>query len=310
MSLSPSLLRSLAAVGAEVRQDAPLARLTWWRVGGPADGLLTVKDAPALCAVLQAAHEHDTPVMVLGNGSNLLVSDRGVRGLVIKLAGALADTHAEGDTLRAGAGLRLNVLLARAIKHRWPGLEALAGIPGTIGGAVRMNAGTSLGEISDLLVTVTVALPDGTLDTLCASTLQLAYRTCVLPPCAIVTSATLRLSGDADLSHERIRDFLARRKATQPLDFPSCGSTFRNPPGDAAGRLIDAAGLKGTRVGGAIVSDKHANFLLNVEQATATDLKALIEQVRARVHAAHGVALEPEVKLAGVWDPPGWAPIS
>jgi UDP-N-acetylmuramate dehydrogenase len=307
MPLPPALSHALTAARLPFEADAPLARRTWWRVGGPADALLTVPDAAALATVQRLAHEHQSPLFVLGNGSNLLVADEGVRGLVVRLGGALAEASLHDGLLRVGAGLRLTVLLHRAERERWPGLQALAGIPGTIGGAVRMNAGTSLGEIGDLIDHVDVVLPDGELARLGPADLHLGYRACTLPAGAVVSGAALRLSGDADASSALIRTFLDRRKATQPLDLPSCGSTFRNPPGHTAGQLIDSAGLKGLRVGGAVVSEKHANFLLNTGEATARELRALVELVQARVHETHGVRLHPEVVLAGAWEQPEWS---
>jgi UDP-N-acetylmuramate dehydrogenase len=306
MPLPAALTTALRSLHLPFEEDAPLARRTWWRVGGPADALVTVSTAGQLAAVQRLARDHGCPLMVLGNGSNVLIADSGVRGIVLRLVDELSQSTAEDDLLKVGGGLRLPVLLARAEKQGWPGLEALAGIPGTVGGAIRMNAGTSLGEIGDLLESVEVVLPDGSIQTLSPADLHLGYRTCVLPPGAIVSSATLRLRGDAAASNELIRTFLERRKATQPLDMPSCGSTFRNPPGDAAGRLIEASGLKGLRIGGAVVSEKHANFLLNTGEATAEDLRALVERVRQLVAERQGVRLHPEVLLAGDWGRPGW----
>ncbi|MCB9682806.1 MAG: UDP-N-acetylmuramate dehydrogenase [Alphaproteobacteria bacterium] len=301
MPLEPALATALDATGIPWEADVPLARKTYWRVGGPADALVTVSTAGELAQVMALARQADVPVFPLGNGSNLLVADDGVAGLVVSLSGELADSGVEGDQLVVGAGLRLTVLLARAARHGWPGLEAMAGIPGTVGGAVRMNAGTSLGEIGDRLDAVEVVRADGTLERLPAASLGLGYRTTLLPEGSVVTRAWLRLEGDAAASADRMRTFLATRKATQPLDLPSCGSTFRNPPGDTAGRLIDATGLKGLAIGGAQVSPKHANFLVNTGGATASELRALMARVQAEVAQAHGVHLEPEVQLVGRW---------
>jgi UDP-N-acetylmuramate dehydrogenase len=303
MPIPPSLSRALAATGARVEADAPMHRRTTWRTGGAADLLVTASTLEQLAAVQRAAREAGLPVVPVGAGSNLLVADAGVRGIVVQLDGALADTAANGDALVAGAGLRLVVLLARAAREGWPGLEALAGIPGTVGGAVRMNAGTSLGEVADRLVDVDVVHPDGRVETLPAADLGLRYRHSVLPPGAIVARARLRLEGDAAESSARAAGFLATRKASQPLDLPSCGSTFTNPPGDAAGRLIDAAGLKGATVGGAQVSQKHANFLVNTGGASSSDIAALVRHVQDVVEARSGVRLVPEFQAIGAWDP-------
>ena len=300
MPLPPPLAAALAATGAEIVPDAPLARRTWWRVGGPADALVTVTEAAMLASVLARAADADVPVTVLGNGSNVLVHDDGVDGIVLVLAGALTASTVEGDVITVGAGLANAVLLARLKRAGHIGLACLAGIPGTVGGAVAMNAGSALGELSEVLVDVTLADRRGQVAPLPAAALRMGYRSCDLPDGAVVVSARCRLSADPE-EPARVATFLARRKATQPLDQPSCGSTFTNPPGDAAGRLIEAAGLKGHRIGGAVVSDKHANFLLNDGTATAADLSALIDHVQATVAAVHGVTLHPEVRRIGRW---------
>lgn len=301
MPLAAAMTQALRDAGIPFDEDVPLARRTYWRVGGPADAVVNVSDAATLATLLRLAADHATPVLPLGNGSNLLVSDQGVRGIVVQLTGELADTRTEGDVLIAGGGARIAVLLSRAARHRWAGLEMLAGIPGTIGGAVRMNAGTALGEIGDRLIDVDVALPDGRVLTLPHAALDLGYRHSSLPPGAIVARARLRVGGDWAESEARMRHHLDRRKATQPLDLPSCGSTFQNPPGDAAGRLIEACGLKGYTVGGAQVSPKHANFVVNLGQATASDIDAVIRHAQAEVERQFGVRLQREVQYAGEW---------
>lgn len=301
MPAQAAIVNALAATGARVAVDAPMDKRTTWRTGGPADLLVTASTVDQLAGVQRAAHAAGLPVVPVGAGSNLLVADAGVRGIVVQLDGALADTAVEDDRLVAGAGLRLVVLLARAAKAGWPGLEALAGIPGTVGGAIRMNAGTSLGEIADRLVDVDVVHADGRVERLPATALGLRYRHSDLPPGAIVARARLRLDGDAAASAARAAEFLAKRKASQPLDLPSCGSTFTNPPGDAAGRLIDAAGLKGATIGGAQVSPKHANFLVNLGGATSADLAALVCHVQDVVEARFGVRLVPEFQAIGDW---------
>jgi UDP-N-acetylmuramate dehydrogenase len=219
----------------------------------------------------------------------------------VSLVGELTEAHAVGDVLIGGGGAKIAVLLTRAAKHRWAGLEMLAGVPGTLGGAVRMNAGTALGEIADRLIDVDVALPDGSIVTLPKDALELSYRHSTLPPGGVVARVRLQVGGDWAESEARMRHHLERRKATQPLDLPSCGSTFKNPPGDAAGRLIEACGLKGYTVGGAQVSPKHANFVVNLGGATASDIDAVIRHAQAEVLRQFGVALEREVQYAGVW---------
>lgn len=302
---------ALVAAGARVRADAPLARRGWWRVGGPADLWAELSTPDQLALALALARDNGLPVSVVGNGSNLLVADAGIRGLVIKLVGAFRDSAVEdgpeGPLLVAGGGAQNVVLLKRLDKAGLHGLGALAGVPGTLGGAVRMNAGTHLGELGDRVHSVELALPDGTLLRQPAAALAFGYRRATLPPGAIVTRAWIRVGADGlDAARAAVAHHLARRRATQPLDQPSCGSTFKNPPGDAAGRLIDAAGLKGHRIGGAQISEKHANFFLNTGSATATDLHALVCHARAAVHAAFGIALVPEVHPAGDWPPGSW----
>jgi len=306
MSAPVPLIDDLRAAGLAPLPDAPLAPRTWWQVGGPADLLVKAGTIDEVRAVARIASAHGAPVFVLGNGTNLLVSDRGVRGVVLQLHRDLASAEALPGTdpplIEAGAGTKLAVLLKKALRHGWTGLEVFAGIPGSVGGAVRMNAGARLGETAHVLESVDVVLPDGAIVTLPAVDLALGYRSATLPDGAIVARARLRVRpGDVEAMRAHVAEHLAHRAATQPLDLPSCGSTFRNPPGDHAGRLIQAAGLKGHRIGQAQVSPKHANFLVNLGGATADDLRALIEHVERTVRAQFGVALQREVHLAGDW---------
>lgn len=308
--LSRATSEALAARGVAVEPDFDLSTRAWWRVGGPADGFATVSSLDELVAVQEVAAAHDLPVFVLGNGSNLLVSDAGVRGLVLVLGGALAECEVLDDDareLRVGAGFKLTVLVSRSHRHGWTGLEVFAGIPGTLGGAIRMNAGAGLGETVEALVDAEVVLRGGEVRTFTVDELRMSYRTCHLPEGSIVARARLKTrGGDPDAFRERVKTFLERRKATQPLKFPSCGSTFRNPPGDYAGRLIEAAGLKGYTLGQAQVAEKHANFVLNLGGATASDLRRVIEHMQRTVHEQFGVELEREVHYAGDWS--GWQP--
>lgn len=302
---------ALEAAGLAPRRDVPLAKRGWWRVGGPADLWAEPASLAALQSCMAIARDHDLPVTVLGNGSNLLVADAGIRGLTVKLAGAFRESTIEdttdGPVLTAGGGLMNTVLLSRLDRAGVHGLGCLAGVPGTVGGAVRMNAGTHLGEIGDRVLSVEVVLPGGDVERLPASTLGFRYRRADLPRGAVVSRVWLRMSRDGlDDARAAVRHHLDRRKATQPLDQPSCGSTFKNPPGDAAGRLIDSVGLKGFRIGGAAISEKHANFFLNTGGATATDLRALILHARDAVWTRTGVRLQPEVHAVGDWPPGSW----
>ncbi|MCA9493832.1 MAG: UDP-N-acetylmuramate dehydrogenase [Myxococcales bacterium] len=293
---------TLAREGLSTSQDAPLAKKTWWRVGGPADLWVEAGDRRGLARVMSLAHEEGVPVFVLGNASNLLVSDKGIRGVVVRLVGELAGAAQVDRTLTLGGGARLVQLLKRAEREGWTGLEMLAGIPGTVGGAVVMNAGTRLGELSDALIDVDLVLADGEHGTATVDDLHMSYRHSELPEGAVVAAARVRLSDeDPAEAFAHVREHLEYRARTQPVDVPTCGSTFRNPEGNTAGRLIESCGLKGTRIGGAQVSEKHANFLVNTGGATATELRDLIDHVRATVAERTGVLLRPEVVLAGEW---------
>jgi UDP-N-acetylmuramate dehydrogenase len=300
MPLDPEVAAALREAGVTLREDEPLAKKTWWRVGGPADAWIEA-DRAALAATLRVASAHGVPLFVLGNASNVLLADAGVRGIVLRLVGDLATATRGGDVLTVGGGVKLVTLLKLAERERWPGVELFAGIPGTVGGAVTMNAGTKLGDVSDRLIEVQILSGDGTPATLPTSTLRFGYRHAELPPGSVITAARLQLSGTWEDTERHIAEHLAWRAKTQPTDVPTCGSTFRNPPGDAAGRLIDTCGLKGFTVGRAQVSEKHANFVVNLGGATARDLRTLIATVRTRVGDQTGVWLEPEVVFAGAW---------
>ncbi len=310
MPLPRPTVDALSQAQIAVSIDAPLVRRTWWRAGGPADGLVDAADLETLQAVRRIATETGCPLFVLGNASNLLISDAGVRGLVVRLTGDLARIEAlpEDHLLIAGGGAKLVVLTSRMLRNGWTGLEWMAGIPGTVGGAVKMNAGTTLGEAVDSLVDIGLVTAQGAYETLPAESLGLAYRTSHLPEGSIVAHARFRMGATTpeaiEASAAAIQHHLDRRKATQPIDQPSCGSTFRNPPGDHAGRLIEAAGLKGFTVGKAQVSEKHANFVVNTGGATASDIRRLVEHVQRAVEAQSGVTLVREVHFAGDWS--GW----
>lgn len=306
MPLPQPLSAALRAAGLKPVEDAPLARRTWWQVGGPADGFVKVGDPSEVQAVVRACAEHEVPLFVLGNGTNLLISERGIRGLVLQLARDLARAHALPDSdpviVQAGGGTKLAALLNKALRSGWTGLEVFAGIPGTVGGAVRMNAGARLGETRDILIEADVVLPDGSLTTLSLDDLDMRYRQTALPEGSVVVHARFRTTdGDVDAMREHVQEHLDHRAQTQPLDLPSCGSTFRNPPGDHAGRLIEAAGLKGFRIGDAQVSPKHANFVVNLGSATADDVRRVVEHMADTVEQRFGVRLVREVHLAGDW---------
>lgn len=303
MEQKSRLQQDLQAAGMSPRVDEPLAKRTWWRVGGSADVYVDVPHRKALGTVQRVSSAHDLPVTVLGNGSNILVSDAGIRGVVVRLTDELAQARAlDSQRVRLGGGAKLVSVLRHAMREGWTGLEMLAGVPGTVGGAVKMNAGTRLGEIGDRLIDATLVLRDGTLVTMRHDAMGLAYRSSALPAGAIVAEATLSLTDeDPAVFRERVQAHLDYRAQTQPVDVPTCGSTFRNPQGDHAARLIEAAGLKGFAIGAARVSQKHANFLVNEGGATAADLAEVIDHVRATVLDVSGVSLVPEVDFVGEW---------
>ena len=281
--------------------EEPLSRHGYWRVGGPLERLVLGESTAELRALGRVDH-------VLGNGSNLLVPDEGLRGTTVRLAGELRgldlEEHADGAvTATVGAGLLNAVLLARLDRLGVGGLGCLAGVPGTVGGAVAMNAGTALGEVSERLLAVTGL--DGT--RLGRAELAMEYRHGGLPEGFIVVGAAFALSRNGVREEQaRVALHLARRKATQPLDLPSCGSVFRNPAGDHAGRLIEAAGLKGWSSGAASISERHANFIVNRGGATAGDVMRCIRTAWEQVLATSGVRLIPEVHVLGRWDPQLW----
>ena len=305
MPISAPTAEALHHAGITYSEDVPIAKRTYWRAGGVVDGLVRVDTLDKLQQLLSITKDQNVPYLVLGNGSNLLMSDHGLRGLVIQLSGdfmASEVTQESADLLQVGAGLKLNVLLRRSAKNQWAGLECFAGIPGTIGGAIRMNAGATLGETKDCLHDVDVVLPNGQLRTLTMDELHMSYRTTHLPMGSIIAFARLNLSNeDPAESLKRIQHHMERRKATQPLHLPSCGSTFRNPPNDHAGRLIEAAGLKGFQLGQAQISTKHANFIVNLGEATSDDIRAVLEHAKKEVLQQFGVALHQEVHFVGDW---------
>lgn len=283
----------------EALRDAPLAPRTSIRVGGPADLLVRPADVEDVITCLRAARDAGVAVHVLGGGANTLVADRGVRGVALRLPADLGGETAEPPNLVFPAGMPTARALQRAHALGLVGAEFLRGIPGTLGGALAMNAGTRAGEMSDVVTHVELATAYGAIE-IPAKGLGFAYRTCRLPPGGVVTRVGLVLkAGDVAAAAKAMDEEWENRAASQPLDLPSFGSTFRNPPGDFAGRLIEAAGLKGHRIGGAEISTRHANFVVNSGGATARDVLALVRLMRDRVRERFGVSLETEVRLVG-----------
>ncbi|MGK2284886.1 UDP-N-acetylmuramate dehydrogenase [Pedomonas sp. V897] len=297
---TPDLIARLPAVRGEMVPNGSLADFIWFRCGGPADVLFRPADLADLVDFLKAC-PGDVPVLPVGVGSNLLVRDGGVEGVVVRLSKAFARVQVEpGNRIRAGAAA-MGITVASAARDAGiGGMEFLRGIPGTIGGAVRMNAGAYGRETADILVECTVVHRDGRVETLPKTALGYSYRHSELPDGAIVVEAVLEgVPADPAVIGAEMDRIAAEREASQPLRTRTGGSTFKNPEGDKAWRLIDAAGCRGLRRGGAQVSEKHCNFLLNTGDATSADLEALGEEVRARVKEASGVDLHWEIQRIG-----------
>jgi len=299
-----AVLRSAleARLGAGARFDVPLAKLTSLRVGGPADAVLTPADRPALCDALRLLARHRVSHHVIGGGFNCLAPDPPVPGAVIQLSRLRRLEERPASTLRVEAGVSHSQLTRFCCERGFAGLEFGAGIPGSIGGWLAMNAGIPGREIGERVVEVEVASPAGRrLSHVPAGRLTFAYRALRgLAPGSVIVSALLRVERSTPRRvRAEVDALLARRGATQPLSVPSCGSVFKNPAGDFAGRLIEAAGLKGHRVGGAQISPVHANFIANTGGATASDVMALIELAIERVEQQSGTRLEREVRILG-----------
>jgi UDP-N-acetylmuramate dehydrogenase len=297
--LSPDLADRLPPARGRIRAGVALAPLTWFRVGGPAEILFRPADIEDLAAFLSACPA-DIPVTTLGVASNLLVRDGGLSGVVIRLGGEFARVRIDGEKVIAGAGALDLTVAEEALAAGLAGLEFLSGIPGTIGGAVKMNAGAYGSEIVDIIESAVLVTRAGKVVTVEGPALGLTYRHSTLPEGAIVVEATLHGREDQpEQIAERMRDIQARRAETQPIRSRTGGSTFANPPGAKAWELIDRAGCRGLTLGGAQVSEQHCNFLINTGAASAADLEALGEEVRRRVRAASGTELTWEIMRIG-----------
>ena len=284
----------------QVLVNEPMSRHATFRVGGPADALFLPEGEDQLIAALSAAREAGVDAFVIGNGSNLIVRDGGVRGLVIAIGEGMSDIRREGDTVIAQAGASLARVAGFAQGEGLSGLEFASGIPGTLGGGCAMNAGAYGGQLSDVLIDARVLLADRIV-TLDRGGMEMGYRTSLpLRTGGIVLSARFALTPDDPAAIlERMKDLNARRRDKQPLNLPSAGSTFKRPEGHFAGALIEQAGLKGRSVGGAQVSEKHAGFIVNTGGTTAADVLALIRLVQDEVQARSGIRLETEVRVLG-----------
>ena len=284
-----------------IRQNEPMKNHTTFRVGGPADIFLT-PSAEELPAVLSVCREEQMPVTVIGNGSNLLVGDQGIRGVVICIGFGMRGIRVDGEKIFLEAGVTLAAAAQQAAKAGLTGLEFASGIPGTFGGAVVMNAGAYGGEMKDVIVSVRVISEDGEILTLSKEELDLSYRHSVIPErgyLVIDGGLLLTREKDPDQITERMEELKKKRIEKQPLEYPSAGSTFKRPEGYFAGKLIMDAGLRGFSVGGAAVSEKHCGFVINKGNATAADICALMDEVTRIVKEKYAVTLEPEVKKVG-----------
>ncbi|MBR5046956.1 MAG: UDP-N-acetylmuramate dehydrogenase [Eubacterium sp.] len=282
-------------------ENEPMSRHTTFGIGGPADIFVDVASADEICRVCRLARSGEVPFFIVGNGSNLLVSDEGIRGVVIHLGKSFSKVEREGDIIGAQAGASLGKIARTALEASLTGFEFAAGIPGSFGGAVSMNAGAYGGEMKDILLDVDLLTPRGEVLTLKAEEMDLSYRhSIVFDKDYIVLGARIRLqAGDPEKIRERMDELACARREKQPLEYPSAGSTFKRPEGYFAGKLIQDAGLKGYTVGGAMVSEKHAGFVINHGGATAEEVRFLIRQVQKKILEQFGVTMETEVRFLG-----------
>ncbi|HOW27063.1 MAG TPA: UDP-N-acetylmuramate dehydrogenase [Elusimicrobiota bacterium] len=286
-------------VASTIRFQEPLSLHTSFRIGGPADFLVDIDRRESLGRLAVWSSARSVPVFFIGHGSNLLVGDKGIRGVVARLRGELEEIRLDGDRVSAGAGVSLPVLARRCAENGLEGVEFLAGVPGTVGGALMTNAGTAEGRIGDRIETVDIVTPDGKTETLGKKDLVFTYRSSNLQGRWVACVGLKLRRGDKNDSMGKIRRQFEGRARTQPWGTHNAGCIFKNPPEMSAGRLIEQAGLKGRRIGDAEVSTVHANFIINRGKATARDVRGLIDEVRKKVRDRFRVELELEVRLAG-----------
>jgi UDP-N-acetylmuramate dehydrogenase len=288
--------------GGRLSVGRPLAEFTSFRIGGPADLLITVEDVPELMAAMEAAHRHGVPAFCLGAGTNLLISDRGIRGLVVRLGPQFGVIEINAVEVLAGAAAPFGLLVETVVEHGLAGLEFGEGIPGTVGGGLVMNAGAFGGEMAKVVKSVHGVTAAGQSRTLARNEVGFAYRRTDLPRGFTITRVDFELvPGEREHLRAKVAELRAKRAARQPLGIPNAGSVFKNPPGNFAGRLLEGAGLKGTRLGGAAFSEQHANFIVNLGGARAVEVRTLIEIAASKVKETSGILLEPEVRLVGEW---------
>ncbi len=288
-------------ISPQLAENEPMSLHTTFKIGGNADMFVSVEDIEELSELIRTANKTGTPFMIMGNGSNMLVSDSGIRGLVIQIGQGLADCETEGSIVTAQAGILMSRLAANIARAELTGFEPLSGIPGTLGGGIFMNAGAYGGELGALVRSVTYVDNNGDIHTIDGKDCGFGYRKSIFSEGGkYVVSAQLELEkGDAEAIRTASAEYSRRRSDKQPLNFPSAGSTFKRPEGYFAGKLIQDAGLMGYSIGGAQVSCKHAGFIINKGEASAADVLALIDYVKKTVYDKYGVILEPEVRLIG-----------
>jgi UDP-N-acetylmuramate dehydrogenase len=280
--------------------DAPMRQFTSMKVGGAADCLLFPKGLDELRKVIQSARRRKIPFLILGKGTNLVVRDKGVRGWVINLTQGMKKIEIDGEIVEAEAGLSLQRLVHFSIQKGFTGLEPFSGIPGTVGGGVAMNAGAWGVELKDILLSVTLMKEDGEIVERSRSRLRFSYRGLVIPSSWIILKGRFQLKkGKREEILERVESYSEMRKKKQPLDYPSAGSVFKNPEEGPAGKWIEETGLKGFRIGQAMISERHANFIINLGRAKAEEVIRLMEFVEKRVYEKKGISLEREVKVVG-----------
>lgn len=281
--------------------DERMDKHTTFRVGGPARYMAAPSCEEQVSSLIRLCSQYGIPYYIVGNGSNLLVSDKGYDGLIILICHNMADISVDGDVISAGAGALLSAVGSRALKESLTGFEFAAGIPGTVGGACVMNAGAYGGELKDVLVTVRAITPDGSIRDFPADKLELGYRHSIFSKGGyVVLKADIRLKkGEYSAINDRMAELAAQRRSKQPLEYPSAGSTFKRPEGMFAGKLIEDSGMKGIGVGGACVSEKHAGFIINKGNATASDIYDTIKLAIQTVQEKQGVKIEPEVQIIG-----------
>ena len=297
----PSWIRALQqCMRGKILFDVPMSRYTSFQIGGPADALAFPQDPSDLQVLMKTVRQVGIPYLVMGKGTNLLVQDRGVRGIVINLSAGFRAISAREERISAGSGVLLNDMIDYAMKRELSGLASLSGIPGSVGGGLAMNAGAWGSEMKERVESIVIMNGDGRSRELLRSDLVFGYRRLDLPEGAIIVAGTFLMERQRkqDIRGEITR-YRRKRQETQPLSVPSAGSIFKNPTGASAGMIIEELGLKGKRVGGAEVSAIHANFIVNTGGATANDVLELIDLIRKRVREERGINLEPEVRIVG-----------